>query len=241
MDIPIVGFPRPVSVVIVEEDQQVPAGILPPDTRYVESFVGLDRGENIHGSLREDVFVCDDNDYDHGWTVLWVTLNASQQQDDVQRLAPACLLPADWCPDDLAEETESLIEDFGPLELEGLILWWAYARHRTSSWGAQHFADDKVHARLMPSELAGAVFQAGVSGEPLNLSEIRRLLRKDDGSSAGQFGLPIMDLEKPEKKAERQERLKQGYLEAARKVVEERLAKRTGGTRAQEDKKSRKK
>ena len=77
-----------------------------------------------------------------------------KNEDSVQRLQPACLLGVGWQPDDLDEETESLIEDFDALELDGLILLWAYARYAATTWGAEFFAGTKIKAGVIKSEIA---------------------------------------------------------------------------------------
>ena len=174
VDVPIVGFKRPVAVLITLNNQRLPVGniILAPDTRHVKVFVTLDRGENYHGSLREDFFVCRDGDFDYEWTVLWMALNASQAQDDVQRLQPSCLLAAGWQPDDLDEEITSCIDVFDALELEGLILLWAYLRYAAIAWGREFIAGAKIKSGLIKSEVAGMVLQAGTNGESLDLIQV---------------------------------------------------------------------
>jgi hypothetical protein len=174
VDVPIVGFKRPVAVLITLNNQRLPGGniILAPDTRHVKIFVTLDRGENYHGSLREDFFVCRDGDFDYEWTVLWMALNASQAQDDVQRLQPSCLLAAGWQPDDLDEEITSLIDAFDALELEGLILLWAYVHYAAIAWGREFLAEAKIKSGFIKSEVAGMVLQAGTNGEPLDLIQV---------------------------------------------------------------------
>jgi len=174
VDVPIVGFKRPVAVLITLNNQRLPGGniILAPDTRHVKVFVTLDRGENYHGSLREDFFVCRDGDFDYAWTVLWMALNASQAQDDVQRLQPSCLLAAGWQPDDLDEEITSCIDAFDALELEGLILLWAYVRYAAIAWGREFIAGAKIKSGLIKSEVAGMVLQAGTNGESLDLIQV---------------------------------------------------------------------
>jgi hypothetical protein len=51
--VPIVGFNRPVPVLIALNNQSLSGEniILAPDTRHVKVFVTFDRGENYHGSL----------------------------------------------------------------------------------------------------------------------------------------------------------------------------------------------
>ena len=174
VDVPIVGFKRPVAVLITLNNQRLPVGniILAPDTRHVKVFVTLDRGENYHGSLREDFFVCRDGDFDYAWTVLWMALNASQAQDDVQRLQPSCLLAAGWQPDDLDEEITSCIDAFDALELEGLILLWAYVRYAAIAWGREFLAEAKIKSGFIKGEVAGMVLQGGTRGEPLDLLQV---------------------------------------------------------------------
>jgi hypothetical protein len=174
VDVPIVGFKRPVAVLITLNNQRLPGGniILAPDTRHVKIFITLDRGENYHGSLREDFFVCRDGDFDYEWTVLWMALNASQAQDDVQRLQPSCLLAAGWQPDDLDEEITSLIDAFDALELEGLILLWAYVHYAAIAWGREFLAGAKIKSGFIKSAVAGMVLQAGTNGEPLDLIQV---------------------------------------------------------------------
>jgi hypothetical protein len=174
LDVRINGFERPVPVFVTLDNERAPGGrIIPaPDTRHAEVFVSLDHGENYHGSLRDEFFVCRDNGYGPNWSTLWVTLNASQEEDSVQRLQPACLLGVGWQPDDLDEETESLIEDFDALELDGLILLWAYARYAATTWGAEFFAGTKVKAGVIKSEIARAVLHAAMKGEPLDLKRL---------------------------------------------------------------------
>jgi hypothetical protein len=148
LDVRIIGFERPVPVFVMLDYEKTPGGkIIPaPDTRHAEVFVSLDHGENYHGSLQDEFFVCRDNGCGPNWSTLWVTLNASQEEDSVQRLQPACQLGVGWQPDDLNEETESLIEDFDALELDGLILLWAYARYAATTWGEEFFAGTKIKA-----------------------------------------------------------------------------------------------
>lgn len=65
LDVPIVGFEGPVPVFVMLDSERAPGGrIIPaPDTRHAEVFVSLDHGENYHGSLRDEFFVCRDNGY----------------------------------------------------------------------------------------------------------------------------------------------------------------------------------
>jgi hypothetical protein len=99
-------------------------------------------------------------------------LNASQEDDTVQRLQPACLLGAGWQPHDLDENTESLIGEFDALVLDGLILLWAYARYAATTWDEEFFAGTKIKPGVIKSDIASAVLHAGMKGEPLDLEQL---------------------------------------------------------------------
>lgn len=174
VDVPLTGFRQPVSVLIAHDFEKLPEGmtILAPDTRRIQLFAAIHRGENVYGSLREEFFVCRSGDFDYNWTVLWVTLNADQAQDSVQRLEPFCMLAAGWRPDGIGDEVASAMEEFDALELEGLILLWAYARYVTASWGKEFLAEAEVTGGLLDGQVAGLVVQAGRSREHLDLSSL---------------------------------------------------------------------
>ena len=171
VDVPIVGFERSVPVLITFETLPEGEEILAPETRRLKVFVAHDRGENYHGSLRDDFFVCGNNGYGNNWTVLWVTLNASQEDDDVQRLHPFCMLDAAWQPSDLDDKIASLIEKFDAVELNGLILLWAYANYTAKSWDYD-FPDADIEHGLIKAEVAALVLQSGASGKPLDLFQL---------------------------------------------------------------------
>jgi hypothetical protein len=170
--VPIARLKQPIPVLTPWDAQTSPKGklILAPDTRHVEVFVAFERGYNYYGSLDEDLFVCRDGDDDADWTVLWVTFNADQAQDDVPRLRPFCMLAVGWEPDDLDDEMTALIGGFDALELEGLILLWAYANRIATAYG-DYLARAEVKGGLITGEVAKLVVEAGVSGKPLDLSE----------------------------------------------------------------------
>jgi hypothetical protein len=65
------------------------------------------------------------------------------------------------------------LEDFDPLELEGMILLWAYACYATSAWGEGFVAEAKVEGGLLDKRLAVLVLQAGISGKALDLTQLR--------------------------------------------------------------------
>ena len=66
VDVSVLGLSRPVTVLISHDCAHLPNGltVLAPDTRHVEHFAAIDRGGNVHGSLREELFVCWDRDFD---------------------------------------------------------------------------------------------------------------------------------------------------------------------------------
>lgn len=105
VDVPIVGFNQPVTVFVFHDFAEFPHGltVLAPDTRHVKALATIEQGTNVYGSLSEQFFVCRDGDSDYNWTVLWVTLNAHQAQDSVQRLEPFCMLAASWLPDGIED------------------------------------------------------------------------------------------------------------------------------------------
>ena len=177
MEVPIAGLKQPIPVLFIEPDKRPPRGmgLQAPDTRNVEVFTTWKRGENFYGSLDEDFFVCRDGDDDFGWTVLWVTFNADQAQDNVQRLLPFCALVAGWLPDDLEAEMSALIKAFEALELEGLVLLWAYANRIVRVYHDDRVV--KVQDGLITGEVAKLVLEAGKGGKPLVLSEI--LIRRN--------------------------------------------------------------
>jgi len=181
VEVPIVGFDRPVPVLVALNNKSLSSEniILAPDTRHVNVFVTLDRGENYHGSLREDFFVCRDGDDSYERTILWNTLNASQAQDDVQRLQPSCMLAAGWQPDGLDKKISSRIDAFDELELEGLILLWAYTRHAAAAWGREYIGEAEIESRIIKSEIAGVILRTGTSGEPLDLIYIHDRMRRN--------------------------------------------------------------
>jgi hypothetical protein len=61
------------------------------------------------------------------------------------------------------------MEGYEPLELEGLILFWAFAHYATTSWD-ENFLEDEVQAGLLKQNVANLVLQAGMSGKPLDFS-----------------------------------------------------------------------
>jgi hypothetical protein len=134
VDVPIVGFERSIPILITYEELPEGEEIVAPDTRSLRVFVAHDRGTNYHGSLHDDFFVCGNNGYDNNWTILWTTSNASQEDDDVQRLKPFYMLCTTWQPDDLDDKLASLIEMFDAMELNALLLLWAYAHYAAKYW-----------------------------------------------------------------------------------------------------------
>jgi hypothetical protein len=172
VSVPVTGLNRPVPVLIAHDSKKLPEGltVLAPDTRQARVFASIDRGANAYGSIREEFFVCRDSDFDYNWTVLWVTQNAEQAQDNVQRLEPFSMLGAGWPPDEIEDNVASLLEDFDPAIVEGMILLWAYAHYAAASWGEEFHTDAKVRGGLLDASAAGLVVQAGTVGSPLNLS-----------------------------------------------------------------------
>jgi hypothetical protein len=115
MKVPVMGLKRPVMVAILHDGKAPSRDILPaPDTRYLKAFASLDQGYNYYGSLKQEFFVCRDNGYEPKWTILWVTLNADQEDDSIQRIAPFCALSSRWQPEDLEDSIRSIVEDFDP-------------------------------------------------------------------------------------------------------------------------------
>lgn len=176
VEVPVAGFNRPVTVLIFHGSENLPEGIsvFAPDTRRAEPFVAIDRGANFYGSLREDFFVCRDGDYEYKWAVLWVTLNADQMQDSVQRLKPFCMLSADWQPDNTEDHLATALDELDTLELEGMILLWAYANYATDAWSKDFLTRAKVAGGLLTADVAASVVQAGMDGMPLELLRLGR-------------------------------------------------------------------
>jgi len=171
VDVPIVGFERPLPVLITFETPPGTEVIIAPDTRRLKVFFAHDRGANYRGSLRDEFFVCGNSGYENNWTVLWVTLNASQEDDGVQRLQPFCMLASAWQPNDLDNKVAFLIDEFDALELEGLILLWAYANFTARSWDYD-FPEAEIKDAAIKREVAALVLQAGASGKPLDLFQL---------------------------------------------------------------------
>lgn len=172
VEVPVVGFNRPVTVLISHDAAELPKGMafLAPDTRRVEAFTSIHKGSNAYGSLSEEFFVCRDGDFEHNWTVLWVTLNADQAQDNVQRLEPFCALPSGWQPEDIEGALASFLEDAVPLQLEGMILMWAYANYATANWDDEFLAETKVNGGSLQARVSNLVIRAATAGNPVNLS-----------------------------------------------------------------------
>lgn len=176
VDVPVTGFERPVTVLISHDCADLPQGltVLAPDTRHVKRLAAINRGGNAYGSLDEELFVCRDGDFEHNWSVLWVTQNADQAQDSVHRLEPFCMLAAGWQPDDIEDDAATVLEELDPLELEGMILLWAYANYVTSAWGQEFLAEANVLGGLFKAGVADSIVRAGASGVPLDFSRIAR-------------------------------------------------------------------
>jgi len=172
VDVRIVGFELSVPVLVAFETLPKIEIICAPDTRRLKVFAALDHGANYHGSLNEEFFVCRDNGDAAEWTILWVTLNASQEEDSVQRLKPFCMLASNWQTDDIEYRAASALEDFDPLELEGMILLWAYAFYATSAWGKDFIVEAKVKGGLLDKRLADLVLHGGATGRPLDLMQL---------------------------------------------------------------------
>jgi hypothetical protein len=173
VSVPVVGLKQPVTVSILHDSAKAPDGnILPaPDTRYVKVFASLDQGQNYHGSLKNEFFVCHDNGYAPNWTILWVTLNAAQEEDRIQRIEPFCTLASGWQLVDLKDNISSLVEDLEQAELDGLILLWAYGRC-TAGWDEHFLSEARVKGGLIRGKTAMHVLQAGASGKPIDLAQL---------------------------------------------------------------------
>jgi hypothetical protein len=172
VDVPVAGFNQPVTVFVSHDFAEFPHGltVLAPDTRHVKALATIEQGANVYGSLSEQFFVCRDGDSDYNWTVLWVTLNAHQAEDSVPRLEPFCMLAARWLPDDIEDDTSTVLEEFAPLELEGMTLLWAYANYVTGTWGKEFLAEARVLDGALKAGVADSIVRAGVSGIPLDFS-----------------------------------------------------------------------
>jgi hypothetical protein len=120
------------------------------------------------------LFVCRDGDFEHNWSVLWVTQNADQAQDSVRRLEPFCMLATGWQPDDIEDDAATVLEELEPLELEGMILLWAYANYATSTWGQEFLAEANVLGGVFKAGVTDSIVRAGASGVPLDFSRIDR-------------------------------------------------------------------
>src|SRR5258708_35519328 len=80
------AMPTGVAVLVGDDVEALAAALLEaPDTRFHKPVATFGLGENYHGSLRQDLFVCPSSGMDAAYWVLWVSSSADQEQDDRAR------------------------------------------------------------------------------------------------------------------------------------------------------------
>ena len=109
-----------------------------PDTESQVSPFTIDRGENLHGSLSEDLFVIQDDLNRFSCYFLWMRDNGSQH-DDKSRLRLLGFVRSSDLPshDDLDEEVLAIA-----------CLLYGYVRFAMAEWGNSYFEEAEFTSHL---------------------------------------------------------------------------------------------
>jgi hypothetical protein len=108
---------------------------VPPDTGNSEQIAGIDRGENMHGTLFQDFYFCTNESDDPSHYVLWLGEGGDQFDDGQARIYPGAFTDISPFYDDNGEANTSLA---------AAVLLYRCLREVVFSWGADHYDEDTI-------------------------------------------------------------------------------------------------
>jgi len=133
----------------------------PPHTALTQAVASIHRGENFHGTLRDEFYLVQDDPGDPERLVLWIADTGSQSDDDQARLYPAA-----WARRRDFEEAERADRaDIFPVA--AAVLLYAYIREAVVELDGHYREDHTVDGSddLKPDFL-DQLFTDALTGKP---------------------------------------------------------------------------